>query len=240
MKNKPSKTAITAIHMPVHAEILGKHHSSRSETEQFIQQIFRQHYDATIQHFMPELLALRNNAGQLTAALGIRPALDQPLFLEHYLTEPVESCMKKVMPVFEGDIKRENIIEVGNLAASSAGGSRWLITALTAYLQGAGYDWVTFTALPSLKNAFRKMGLKVITLADADKNCLAEQEQQAWGNYYDDKPQVVTVNVHHAYGVLEKQLRFQQAMQFLQRLWQQAYLLGNAHTVFTTVTNAKA
>jgi hypothetical protein len=208
--------------------MLGQFHPARAEIEDFIHQVFYQHYQADIHHYMPELLALRNDNGQLTAALGIRPALENRLFLENYLEQPVEQCMAQVMPMFEGEIRRDQVIEVGNLAASSAGGSRWLIIALTAYLQGAGYDWVTFTALPSLRNAFKKMGLKVIALGEARKSDLDAHEQSLWGNYYDDNPQVVTVNVHHAYGVLEKQLRFEHALHILQRLWQQAYQIGVA------------
>ena len=47
---------------------------------------------------------------------------------------------------------------MGNLATVSSGGARWLIIALTAYLQGAGYDWVVFTAVRSLRNSFEKPG----------------------------------------------------------------------------------
>jgi hypothetical protein len=224
------RSFLTSQRAPVQVEMLDSSHTSRLETEKFIHDVFFQYYGADIRHFMPELLTLRTSDGQLTAALGVRSADGRGLFLEQYLDEPVEVCLNQRLPMFDGKIKREQVIEVGNLAAASAGGSRWLIIALTAYLQGAGYDWVVFTALPGLRNAFAKMGLKVITLGEAKLSSLDSDEQKLWGNYYDDNPQVVTVNVHHAYGVLEQQLRFEQNLKLLQLMWQQAYLIGSTRS----------
>ena len=87
--------------------------------------------------------------------------------LEQYLEQPIEKVLSVKINYEASEISRNTIVEVGNLAAHHAGGTRWLIIALTAYLQGAGYDWVAFTSVPSLRNSFRKLGLKLFSLGPA-------------------------------------------------------------------------
>jgi hypothetical protein len=52
----------------------------RSELESFISERFSKHYGANIEHFMPFLLGLEGQSGQLEAAVGIRAADAGPLF----------------------------------------------------------------------------------------------------------------------------------------------------------------
>lgn len=63
----------------------------RQATEAFIGARFALEHGARISHFLPLLLALRDAEGVLQAAVGIRSALDQSLFLERYLPQPVET-----------------------------------------------------------------------------------------------------------------------------------------------------
>ena len=47
-----------------------------------------------------------------------------------------------------------------------------------------------------------------------------------WGDYYAHGPQVVAVNVHHTFGVLDRYLRVERAAAMLQTLWCRAHALG--------------
>jgi len=67
--------------------------ADRREVEQFIHDVFAQTYGANVQHFMPELVALRDETGELVAAFGLRKAANSPLFLEQYLDAPIETVM---------------------------------------------------------------------------------------------------------------------------------------------------
>lgn len=205
-----------------------EHNSNRLLLEQFIHDVYAQQYAADIQHFMPMLMGLYGRSGSYLAALGIRLASAGPLFLERYLDQPVETMISEVTHSDQSEISRDTIVEVGNLAAHHAGGTRWLIIALTAYLQGAGYDWVAFTSVPSLRNSFRKLGLKLYSLGPAEQHRLPNDEQIHWGSYYESNPVVIAVNVHHTYGVLERLLRFEQALTALQHIWQQSFAFGHA------------
>lgn len=216
---------------PTGASLVGPRDPQRARLEQFIGQVFARHYRARVRHCMPSLLGLCASDGNLLAALGLRPAASDRLFLEHYLQQPVEQALDQRLAQFQVNVPREKIMEVGNLAAEHTGGGRWLIIALTAYLQGAGYDWVVFTALPALRNSFRKLGLHMLPLGEAQLHQLPAEQQADWGNYYAGKPQVMAVNVHHTFGVLDRYLRLEQAVHMLDVLWQRAYQLGSENLV---------
>jgi hypothetical protein len=221
-------TQTTQSTIPVAVKLMREQNSDRLPLEHFIHDVYAQQYDADVQHFMPVLMGLYGRTGSYLAALGLRLASEDPLFLEQYLAESIEDHISIAAHSEQGEITRSSIVEVGNLAAHHAGGTRWLIIALTAYLQGAGYDWVAFTSVPSLRNSFRKLGLKLYSLGTAQLDSLPAEEQAHWGRYYDSKPQVLAVNVHHTYGVLERLLRFEQALTALQHIWQQSFAFGHA------------
>lgn len=215
-------------HIPVAVSLMPEQNRGRLSLERFIHSVYAQQYGADIQHFMPVLMGLYGQSGSYLAGLGLRFATAGALFLEQYLEQPIENMLDEVTHAEPGEIARGSVVEVGNLAAHHAGGTRWLIIALTAYLQGAGYDWVSFTSVPSLRNSFSKLGLKLYSLGPAEKCRLPDAEQAHWGRYYDTKPMVMAVNVHHTYGVLERLLRFERALTALQHIWLQSFAFGHA------------
>lgn len=207
---------------PTKVEMSALHDCNRSEVERFIQVSFLHAYAAHVKHFMPELMSLRSDAGQLMGALGLRRARDDELFLEQYLDRPVEQLLAAKT---NSPVARDGIVEVGNLAVSGAGGGRWLITALTAYLYASDEKWVVFTAGPVLCNAFSRMGLDLVELGDADPYRLKSDELEAWGRYYDQKPRVMAGLIKPGYRILQQQLQTQST---LGQLWSHAGMAGRA------------
>jgi hypothetical protein len=193
---------------------------NRIAAEQFVWACFKHSYGAEIRHFMPLLMSLTNQDEELKAVLGFRYADDNPLFLENYLDRPVEQLLsaKLKMPV-----DRSRLVEVGNLAVSTVGGGRWLITALTAFLSATDSEWALFTIGPVLYNAFNRMGLELIDLAEAKLDSLPIEEQARWGSYYDQKPRVVAGNIAHGHETLWSICQQEQSMR---ELWQHAELAG--------------
>jgi hypothetical protein len=161
--------------------------SNRQILEGFIHQVFKRAYGATIYNYMPVLLGLRNTRGSLVTALGMRAAANQALFLEQYLRNPVEHVLGLHTA---GSIRRDSIIELGNLAAIHPGSSRLLIKNLANSLYTAGYQWVVFTITASLVNSFERLGLSLIRLAPARITELPPAMRSNWGSYYDNKPAV--------------------------------------------------
>lgn len=178
--------------------------SLREALEQFIGERFAHTYGARISQFMPELLGLTRQQS-LQAVVGLRPAASQPLFLEHYLAQPVEQLISaRGMP----GCRRDQIIEVGNLAALAPGGARLLIIALTHYLYQRGFQWVVFTGTALLLNSFQRLTLSPLLLGQADPECLGE-ERHAWGSYYSTRPQVMAGFIPEGYRQLHSRDMFQ-------------------------------
>jgi len=201
----------------------------RAALEDYIRQVFANAYQARVGECMPVLLGLYDTEERVQAALGLRFAAAGELFLETYLDQPVEALLATQLGRFGERYApgREHIVEVGNLAATHAGGTRWLIIALSALLQGAGFAWVVFTATRALRNAFNRLGLYMQPLGHADPLRLGAQEQASWGSYYAQDPCVMAVNVQHTFGVLDRYLRIEQAFAALRGIWQQSYAIGS-------------
>lgn len=183
---------------PIHADVATEP-GLRAEAERFIRACFAHAYGADVRQFLPTLLELRAQDRELLAVLGIRPAT-APLFLECYLDVPIEVAIAQHTAEV---VKRANVVEVGNLAVAAPGGARWLIAALTAYLKGTGTQWAVFTAVPSLRNSFARMGIDLVTLGDADVQRLPAVDRARWGRYYDTRPLVVAARVQQAHDALQ-------------------------------------
>ena len=172
--------------------------AQRHRVERYITERFRAVHGAEIHDFMPVLLTM-GCPGTITAATGVRAAAGQPLFLEHYLDEPVECAVSRVAHT---PVIRSGIIEIGNLVATRGGASYLLFMVLTAMLEHAGFDWVVFTATPQVRRALAHLGLTVHPVCAADPARLPPQAVDDWGRYYASAPQVVAGNIAQAMQVL--------------------------------------
>jgi hypothetical protein len=166
----------------------------RAPVEAFIRRVFLHSYDARLNHFYPTLLAFHSGR-RLRAALGLRDAAAGSLFAEHYLPSPAETL---VAAHWSRVADRRQLVEVGNLALAGAGEARWVIAAVTTFLHACGYRWVLFTAVRTLFNAFRRLGLNPIPLAAADPGRLPDGGRQ-WGRYYDERPMVCVGDIQSGY-----------------------------------------
>lgn len=160
--------------------------NGRNAVEDYIRARFARAYDAHVGHFMPALLALRQQ-DTLVAALGLRPAAEGPLFLERYLDRPVEQSLAAAL---RQPVPRDGIIEIGNLAADHHGASLMLFLTLGNLMRSAGYRWLVFSATPQVAGMMAKLHLDTRLLAPADPARLGH-EASDWGSYYQTRPQVL-------------------------------------------------
>jgi len=171
---------------------VGENGQLRAEVEEFISDRFGLMHKACIRQFMPRLLCMRGPQGQVLAACGLRDARAEVLFLEKYLHAPVQAVLSRTTGRPQ---LREGIVEVGNLAVAAPASARDLIVALTENLADTAFKWTVFTALPALRNAFRRLGIEVIDLGEAPIEALPPHEWSDWGNYYAGGPRVCAVSV---------------------------------------------
>jgi len=158
----------------------------RLELEDFIRTKFHACFEARISNFLPELLGFYDSRGEIQAGVGLRNAAQGPLFLEQYLSDPIEDVLAKRLGI---PIDRDAIVEIGNLAAARPGLARPLLQALTLQLAARGTHWVAFTGTRRVFAACRRMGLAPFRLGAADPRRLGEAASD-WGHYYASNPQV--------------------------------------------------
>jgi hypothetical protein len=168
-------------------------HPAREAFESFIAARFGRAYGARVTHFLPHLLGVRDRLDRWQAAAGYAPADAQTLFLEQYLERPIEHAIAGALG---RAVPRAGIVEVGNLAAVSAGMARAIVPQLARHLHRLGYSWVAFTATRGLRNTFRRLGLYPLPIATADPARLADGGAN-WGTYYDHDPVVMVGKVSH-------------------------------------------
>jgi hypothetical protein len=183
----PTRTAPVRPRQAARLEPMHTTHPQRRSFEQFIAERFSRAYGARLTHFLPHLLGVKDGLGRWQAAAGYAAAGVQPLFLEQYLEQPIERALADEVG---REIPRNSIVEVGNLAADSAGMARALIPQLARHLHRMGYRWVAFTATRALRNSFRRLGLRPLHIAEADPARLPDRGA-SWGSYYDQDPVVM-------------------------------------------------
>jgi len=216
------RPGLTASGGPTHVDTLGEESGARCEVETFIRACFQRAYAAHVHAFPPLLMALRGDRGKLMAALGMRAAVRAPLFLEHYIDVPVEVAIGARLGT---DVHRDGIVEVGNLAVARSGGARWLITALTAFLHARGDEWVVFTAVPAVRNAFLQLGLNPVPLAPAQAHRLGPAAAE-WGSYFAGGPMVMAGRVEEGYQILHAAVLLERTLQAMRPIWQAGHASG--------------
>lgn len=191
-----------------------------AESCTYVADRFRRQYGAEVTHFMPWLLNLQCLGG-ISAVVGMKPAVIQnqanPLFLEHYLDQPVE---KSLQAATGQQVAREHIVEIGNLVASQRGASQLIFLLMTASLRVAGFQWMVFTATRTLRNTLERLDFPLTDLGEANPDVLSPEERTQWGSYYSTEPRVLAARLDDLDLLLEKRPLLRQAL----RVYQDAML----------------
>ncbi|MCZ8252259.1 MAG: thermostable hemolysin [Hylemonella sp.] len=173
---------------------------ARAEVERFIHSVYRERYGARVQHYAPMLVSLRNADHEIIAAAGYRIADAAPLFLERYLSQPVEALLASDATP---RVARARIVEVGHLSASQAGAGKRLIHLMGPHLASLGLDWVVSTLTQELQHLFVRLGITPLALGVADPALLGAAAAD-WGSYYDHRPVVVAGRIDLALRMLDR------------------------------------
>ena len=130
---------------------------------------------------------MRDAAGAWQAAAGYTPAAAGALFLEHYLDQPVEDVLARVLG---RRVPRGQIVEVGNLASAARGFGGRFLPALRRHLVERGFAWAVFTATREVRGILQHFAFDARTLAPAAASCLPDGGA-GWGRYYAHEPSVM-------------------------------------------------
>ena len=162
-------------------------HEGRNRVERFIASRFRKAHGAEVKSFLPTLISLESTAGEILAAIGVRSAQTEKLFLEQYLSQSIET---EISHRSRSLCSRKDVIEVGNLAGGQRGISRTFFAVLIAVLQDWGARWLACTGTAEVANVFHRLGIQPIEIGAAHQDQLANGGV-GWGTYYEHQPVVM-------------------------------------------------
>lgn len=162
----------------------------RRAVETFVADGYHNVFGARLTDFYPDILTLRGPAGALAAAVGCRLADGQSLFLEQYLSRPVECALAERV----GPVCRQDIVELGNFAVARRRYVHGFFGLVGHWLQRVGIEWITFALTASLRRVFERARVPMLDLGPADASQLSSAVEQ-WGSYYAHGPRVTAVPV---------------------------------------------
>lgn len=161
--------------------------ADRKEAEAFVRAAFLKTHRAEVATFMPTLLLLREPRGGLLGVAGYRIAESTPLYLERYLSLPVEQVIAARCGV---PVQRSKIVEVGNFACVNSEAARRFVCLLPFHLLELRLTWIAFTATATVRRILDRVGAPCAELGSADGACAAGGADR-WGKYYEQDPQVM-------------------------------------------------
>jgi hypothetical protein len=178
-------------------DVFSKGDLKRKNVEHFIRQGFVKTYNANVAISMPWLLSVKD--AKYKAALGIRSAVDT-LFIEQYLSEPIEQAIAKNLSKRDIEcsgnnaISRHEIAEIGHLYSN---GKRFtlpllLVTAISLFCND--YKYMVFSGTEHVLKLIAKAGVNCWFIAKAKKESL-NGAQDNWGSYYETNPKVVIISL---------------------------------------------
>jgi hypothetical protein len=86
-------------------------------------------------------------------------------------------------------VRRDEIVEVGNLAGSNCRAAVRMVAQLPIYLMSRRYSWIVFTATSSVRQILAGFGAPLIELGRADAARVAAAPD-GWGRYYETDPRL--------------------------------------------------
>jgi len=174
----------------------------RRRIESFIEEIYARRYRSTIARHYSTLMGVHDQNGGVVAAVGLRLAADEPLFLEHYLQRTVEAGVREATGRI---VARDRIVEIGNLASAGKGASVFLFVVLAAYLRRHDLAYAVVTATKAQRRSFTRLGIDFTELGDANPDALPDSGA-AWGSYYTHDPKVLVGAIPPSFARLERLL----------------------------------
>ena len=178
-------------------------HFERKEIEEYISLKYREKHNATLTHFSSTLF-VGTSEDQTQVAIGIEQLKTHKAFLEQYLEQPIEQSLQNMT---QRDISRSKIVEIGNLASENMEYAKIIVAFLVFYLSLEGVEWAVCTGTIAVRYVLKQMGLHFHVLEKANPDVLGEAKKQ-WGNYYEQKPLVLAINVAESLSVTEKNYDF--------------------------------
>jgi hypothetical protein len=154
---------------------------------QFTKDRFQHCFDCELTQFYPIILTSWLK-GELQAVVGVRSAVDGPLFLEQYLDSPVEVLFEEL------SLDRSQIVEIGGFAALDKMAAIPLMEKTANVLLEMGFAHAVCTANKPIRRCLSSINVPFEQLAVADSKLL-QGSTESWGSYYATTPFVLAGDI---------------------------------------------
>jgi len=161
-----------------------------SEANDLIRSEYCRHFKSELDNLASTNISLIANS-DMVAATGYRDAGQEPLFLEHYLDQPIEQLISARLGQ---SVNRNQIVEIGGFALRSAEYALPFMFQLAPLFADLGFQWASCTVTKTIKRYLDKLGVESIYLAKADPDRVGDTVE-TWGTYYDHQPVVLAGNI---------------------------------------------
>ncbi|MCX4745632.1 thermostable hemolysin [Kitasatospora sp. NBC_01287] len=122
---------------------------------------------------------------RITGCAGVSYATTTEFFSERYLDAPVETAIAARLGV---PVERSRVVEIGPLAGRGGAGREMIrLTPIIAW--SLGMEYILCTVTDYLRTALQRVGVTFTPLQVADPERLQPGTRDAWGSYYDGRPQ---------------------------------------------------
>jgi hypothetical protein len=175
----------------------------RRALENFIREKYRQVHQASVSTFSSTLFAGYVGA-KMQVVIGMEHLHQTNAFLEQYLDEPIENILGKIS---QTEVNRDQIVEIGNLAAVDMNQAKLMVAFLVFHLSRQQITWAVCTGTAAVRYVLQQMRLHFHVLEKADPEVLGEA-QRLWGSYYQQKPYVLAIDVAEALQVTRQLYQF--------------------------------
>ena len=170
----------------------------RVSVESFISDKYKEIHNASLSEFFSTLFA-GYTENKMQVAIGIENLNGKDAFLEQYLETPVELSLEKII---QSKVSRDKLVEIGNLASLNMENAKLMVAFLVFYLSRQKIEWAVCTGTVAVRYVLQQMGLHFHVIDKANPNALGAAQKQ-WGNYYQQKPLVLAINVADALAVTQ-------------------------------------
>ena len=168
-------------------EIVTARDEGRTRAEEFLKETYLSQYQASIDAFPSQIIALVNQDDEIFCAAGLRTEGDG-FFSERYLDAPIETVLREA----SGDrVLRSQIFEVSTFASRAPRDTARFIGDIVRFGRDNRFAWSFFTLTSRLRTMLDRLGLAPVCIGDADYRKLDDFEQ--WGRYYQTQPKVYAV-----------------------------------------------
>ena len=122
---------------------------------------------------------------EVLACSGVNFGTERPFFSEYYLDDSAEQVISDYLGA---PCERDDILEFGAIASQAFSAGTEMVKAMPVFTWALGKVYALCTLTRPLTRLIERVGYPFEPLAEARQDRLPVEDQDRWGNYYEQEP----------------------------------------------------